>query len=423
METIDDILTAADRARGIEPATPKVAAAFTPAMLPQTPPLPADGIYFGMPEEAYHALPALSASGIKDLCASPMLYWARSAWLSEKRRTEEAERLARPDERMFRTIGKAYHCRILEGAEEYAKRFARELGAEECKDALESTDQIKAAIAHHKAKPVSKVPDELPDGSPYERAAKKDDWIAQLLAIDPQARVLTELRRLHAQANAGKSFIPFDAHEQIEIAAAMIEGDEELRHAVKGGYPEVTLIWHCAETGVPMKARVDRLKLKAAVDLKSFENKYGRAVEHAIRYAIASYNYNIQPSVYVEGIQVCRKLDARPVVCGHEQTPPWDEPRKSVEAWVAKWASETDEPEWWWLFQSKGIAPVSRLVQYPLQGVTRKITDEIVRQAKLRFRHFSETFGLDPWVDRRSPYTIDDEAIPPSATENLRFES
>jgi hypothetical protein len=314
METIDDILTAADRARGIEPASPKVAAVFTPAMLPQTPPLPADGIYFGMPEEAYHALPALSASGIKDLCASPMLYWARSTWLSEKRRAEEAERLVRPDERMFRTIGKAYHCRILEGAEEYAKRFARELGAEECKDALESTDQIKAAIAHHKAKPVSKVPDELPDGSPYERAAKKDDWIAQLLAIDPQARVLPELRRLHAQANAGKAFIPFDAHEQIEIAAAMIEGDEELRHAVKGGYPEVTLIWHCTETGVPMKARVDRLKLKAAVDLKSFENKYGRAVEHAIRYAIASYNYNIQPSVYVEGIQrvrgMCRDGDA-----------------------------------------------------------------------------------------------------------------
>jgi hypothetical protein len=417
METIDDILTAADRARGIEPASPKVAAVFTPAMLPQTPPLPADGIYFGMPEEAYHALPALSASGIKDLCASPMLYWARSTWLSEKRRAEEAERLVRPDERMFRTIGKAYHCRILEGAEEYAKRFARELGAEECKDALESTDQIKAAIAHHKAKPVSKVPDELPDGSPYERAAKKDDWIAQLLAIDPQARVLPELRRLHAQANAGKAFIPFDAHEQIEIAAAMIEGDEELRHAVKGGYPEVTLIWHCTETGVPMKARVDRLKLKAAVDLKSFENKYGRAVEHAIRYAIASYNYNIQPSVYVEGIQrvrgMCRDGDA---CIGY------DGPKAPIYDWVVRWQGEPDEPEWWWLFQQKGIAPVTRLVQYPLQGVTRKITDEIVRQAKLKFRECSERFGTEPWLDRKSRYMIDDEAIPNSATENLRSE-
>jgi hypothetical protein len=31
----------------------------------------------------------------------------------------------------------------------------------------------------------------------------------------------------------------------------------------KGGYAEVTLmIWHCEKTGVPMKARVDYLKIK-----------------------------------------------------------------------------------------------------------------------------------------------------------------
>jgi hypothetical protein len=45
-----------------------------------------------------------------------------------------------------------------------------------------------------------------------------------------------------------------------------------------------------------------------------------------------------------------------------------------------------------------------------------------VRQAKLKFRECSERFGTEPWLDRKSRYMIDDEAIPNSATENLRSE-
>jgi hypothetical protein len=300
MNTVGDLL---DEMDGVTPEKPKAAAPFVPAMLDGTPPLPAPGIYFGLDEELYHALPALSSHGIKDLAASPMLYWARSTWLSEGARKRKAEEDARPDKRVFRVIGKAYHCRILEGADEYAARFACELSPDDCKDALESADQIKAAIATFGQKPWSKVPDELPDGTTtYERTARKEDWIRQLLLLETVEhrgfKVLSELQRQHREAHAGKAFIPWDAHEQIEIAAAMIEADPQAKHAVAGGYPEVTLIWHCAETGVPMKARVDRLKLKAAVDLKSL-TVGDMSIERAIGRAIASYKYNIQPSVYL----------------------------------------------------------------------------------------------------------------------------
>jgi hypothetical protein len=67
METVGDLLDAMDGVTATGP-TP-----FVPETLPDAPKLPAPGIYFGMPEDDYFALPALSASGIKDLLASPML--------------------------------------------------------------------------------------------------------------------------------------------------------------------------------------------------------------------------------------------------------------------------------------------------------------------------------------------------------------
>jgi hypothetical protein len=63
-----------------------------------------------------------------------------------------------------------------------------------------------------------------------------------------------------------------------------------------------------SETGVPMKARVDYLKVKALVDLKSIGNQRERSIEQAIRFEIAGYHYNIQPRVYSKARKVVREL-------------------------------------------------------------------------------------------------------------------
>ena len=135
----------------VEPSGPVVP--FAPAVLPGTPELPPPGIYFGMPEETYHALPALSSHGVKNLASSPMLFWSRSTFVSELARKREEDK-AKKDP-AHRTIGKAYHCRIMEGADEFHRRFAVELTEEDCEGALESTDQIKAAITATGEKPAS----------------------------------------------------------------------------------------------------------------------------------------------------------------------------------------------------------------------------------------------------------------------------
>jgi hypothetical protein len=402
-ETLFEALGMDEKAKPLEP--------FTPAVLPGTPVLPPPGIYFGMPEEEYHALPALSSHGIRDVASSPMLYWSRIPFLSEIARKRKAERDEK--ERIHYTIGKAYHCRIMEGLDAFNARFAVWLTDEECKGALDGTDQIKAAINATGRKPYAKVWDTLPDSTEqYERAAKKADWIAQLLDLDPQARILDKLNEQHAFNHRGKSFITAEAFDQLEIAAKMVEADPEVRHAFTGGHAEVVLIWYCPKTGVPMKARCDYLKQKAIVDLKTVANQQGRSIERAIAHEVANYRYAIQPSVYVEGVNEVRKLvrDGKAQISLREGFP--------VEAydWAVQW-SRQEECEWLWVFQQKGDAPITRGVWYPLRGTTRSVTDEIVLKQKRRFRLYSSSFGTDPWVDVAPIYDMADEDLPPWATE------
>lgn len=415
-ETVGDLL---DELDGVEPQKPEPAGPFVPQTLPDAPKLPAPGIYFGMPDEEYHALPALSSGGIKQLLASPMEFWSRATWLSNVARKRKAREDANPKTQETRILGRAYHCRLLEGAEEYEKRFARLLTPEDCEGALATTDEIKAAIKAKGHKPFSKVPATLGDGTAYERAAVKDDWAWQLLAIDPDAKILSIMEAAHERANAGKSFISAEAWEQIEYAAKMIEADEGIRPALTGGYPEVTLIWHDKETGVPMKARVDRLKLKAAIDLKSIALG-GRSMEQAIRSAIARYTYVIQPSHYIAGIQAVKALvreSGRTAVWSDSGSGPSGAPANSELEWALKWAADETEPKWAWLFQGKGDAPVTRLCFYPMGGSTRMVVDEMIRQAARKFRKFSEAFGVLPWIDQAPPYDLSDEDFYPSTTD------
>jgi hypothetical protein len=346
-----------------------------------------------------------------------MEFWSRATWLSDVARKRKKREDENPKTQETRIVGRAYHCRLLEGVTEYQKRFARRLTPEDCEGALTTTEQIKAAISEFE-KPVTKVPDTLPDGQAYQRSAKKEDWIAQLLEWDHEARILDVLEQQHEAAHAGKSFISAEAWEQIEYAAKMIEADEGIRPALTGGYPEVTLIWHDKETGAPMKARIDRLKLKAAIDLKSIALN-GRSMEQAIRGAIARYTYVIQPSHYVAGIQAVKALVREDALVTVNFSDGLKQETASADmlAWAIKWAADEAEPKWAWLFQGKGDAPVTRLCFYPMGGSTRMVVDEMCRQAARKFRKYSEAFGVLPWIDQAPPYDLADEDFYPSTTD------
>lgn len=464
VDTVGDIL-------GDTHEEPKAPQRFAPPSLPGTPEMPAPGLYFGMSDEAYHAIPALSNSGIKKLAASPMIFWASTSWLSEAKRKadEEAKR-----EKGHYTLGKAYHCRLMEGIDAYAARFAVALDPADYPDALESTAQIKAAIEQHEreqpvspvggkadlieqlrglradhplvlpnapkftvddlkteirlfkrsapVQPIRKVPDTLPDGTEYMRDAVKADWIAQLLTLDPEAKVFANLDAQHRAQHAGKIFLTPEQHAELEIAALMVDRDPELKNAFQHGHAEVVFIWYCPATGVPMKARIDYLKVKMMVDLKSIANQRERSIENAIRFEIAAYKYNLQPVVYFEGAKIVRDQIRRHGlrVIHHARMDSGDMTEDEFAPYAEfafRWAKHSKPDEWLWVFQQKGAAPITRGVWFPRGGTTQMVTADIIAQAKRRFHQFAEAFGTDPWLDVKPSYQIADEDIPQSATE------
>lgn len=395
---------------------------FDPPRREDTPPVPAPGIYFGMTDEQYFSLPCLSTSGIKKLAASPMMFWADS-WMNPKK-----ERI---DKGHF-FVGHAYHCRLLEGREAFYQRYVPEIDRDAYPHAIEKTDEIKDAISkialppelitekstHHK--PVTKVEEDDGQGGKRQRPAVKADHVAQLLAINPDAPIWDNIvARYIAEAN-GRKMIPMSLIEEIEIAAKMIESDPEVEPIARGGYAEVVLVWHCATTGVPMKCKVDKLKVRRMVDLKTFANANDRSVDNAIHQAIANNKYGLQPTVYFEGDAAVRKLvrlsgGEAIHILGAENYPP--EYHEEIEAWALKWASHIEPCEWSWIFQMKGSAPITRAIDFSRSSATKMIFDDVIRTAKLRFVENATTFGTDPWLDLAPRRILADEDLPVYATE------
>lgn len=381
---------------------------------------PGEGIFFDMPEDVYHAVPALSAGGIKSMAGSSMIYWAKCPWMNPrwaeiKRKQEEKRQKDGADH--FK-LGHAYHCRLLEGASAYATRFAIGLDRADYPDCLESTDEIKNAIIKLEHKPISRVglgefvddPKKPGQAKELTRPAVKADWIAQLRELDPTAQIWSVLESEFREANDGKQFVTADQNYDIELIGGIIERDPEVAPLLQGGEPEVSLFWICPKSGVPKKARADKLKVRMMVDLKTIANQKEMSIENAIRLEISNRKYPIQPSHYFEGAEEVRKLVRKhgASVChGSEEQV----------AYALKWAKHQLPDEWWWVFLQKGIAPIARGVEFHRASTNKMLADDVCSRQSRRFREFCEAFGTAPWVDRAPRYTIADEDLTQYATE------
>jgi hypothetical protein len=423
-------------------------------------PFPEPGIYFSMPEDVYHAIHAVSFSGLKRLSVSSMNYWADSL-LNPDREERETK---------FFDFGKAIHCLVLEGEECYAARYAVDLDLAdfEGQPILVSTDDIKNAIGKHfetvpvkpqgktkqdfidqladlgekhgepvaldgdvptlkarigefkepqPVKPVSRVTEVREDGSEWQRPAVKDDLANQLLALDPDALVWEKMLAAHREANPGKQFIDAKTERRVRIASRMILAHPEITQAVKGGYPEVSIFYYCPETGVPVKVRMDYLKMRMVVDLKSFNNSAEKPIDRAIEQAIASRKYNMQHALYEEAVMQARKM-VREMGCDAINLPLDIENATglAMQNWCLKWANQMDPPAWLFIFQQTGTAPVTRGKLMP-RGTVFSVTRSRITALKREWAECAKTFGTDPWVDVVPIDEIEDEAIPLYATE------
>lgn len=250
----------------------------------------APGIFFGLPDDEYHAALALSATGIKALRLDPMAWWEQSP-LNPARVNEETPAMK---------IGKAFHARIVEGREVFDRRYAALLDASAHPQALRTVADLTEALARHTIKPLSR--------------AVKADLIRMLLAVEPTAVIWDELARQHAQTHEGKIFLEPDLIAQIERAAGRVEAHPELGRAFADGAAEVSVFWE-DESGIPCKARFDYLKPRAIVDLKSFALR-DTLPDKAIVQAVARYKYHIQADFYLRAAAQLPRLAEQGLVAG-----------------------------------------------------------------------------------------------------------
>lgn len=439
----------------------QIAEPVLPPVLEGQPDFPEVGIYFGMDEETYHAIPALSSSGIKKLAASSMDFWANS-WLNP----DKEERQSR-----FLDYGKAAHVFVLEGEEEYLSRYAVDLDPAdfEGKPMLISTAEIKAAIGrftelrpvspegttkqvlidqldalgqrHGKpvdlegtvpqlkdrirqfeeeqpVSPVSRVSTYDDDGNEISVAASKGDWIAQLLSLDPDALIWDDLMNQHHTRHAGKTMIRVIDDHRIRLAARMIQAHPEIGKRFQSGHPEVSVFWFCPVTGAPMKSRFDWVDVDGTTDLKTFSNKSGDPVDHAIERTIASYRYNIQHCVYDEAAEAAKAMvrESGQLVVFSKDDCGVDQHMERVD-FCERWCGFEEPNDFVFVFQQSGQAPVTRGKRMPREamgvfGTTQRRIEELKRFWVMNV----EVYGLDPWVDTQPITMIEDEEIPMWAT-------
>lgn len=348
------------------------------------------GVYFGLAEDEYHAAFALSASGIKHLRVSPLDFWVRSPLNPNPDAETDADTFAK-------MLGRAYHKRIVEGREAFAAAYAPEISRDDYPGALVTIEDLKAALTERGAKP----------------KGRKDELIEQLLSLDPAAKIWEAIREGYEAEHEGKSFLPPRNIEKIEIAAAMIEKHPHLSKAFTGGAPEVSIFWNAdaeLEDGkryqVPMKCRVDYLKPKAIVELKTFGNPHERPIDRAIASAFAGRRYHIAAALYCEGVAQVPGLIKNERVFGRADD-------ALLEA-----LAKRHEMTYFMVWQATGCAPVARGMVFPTASLVFGVGETEVRAAKEKFAACVRAYGYEtPWLDIAEVGTIQDGDIPSWAME------
>lgn len=349
-----------------------------------------DGTYFGLADDAYHALPRLSASGIKNLLVSPMDFWAGS-WLNPAKKVDE------DGEPEWAIKGRAYHKRICEGKEAFYKTYCAELDPADHKDALFKQAHLKAACKDLGVKV----------------GGTNEELIERLIEGGYEGEIWEVLVDEHRQASVGKIMLPAGWIFDIELAAACIEKHPTLSKCFVGGYPEVSILW-TAEVErndgsgeiikVPMKMRADYLKAGAIIDLKSYANKMRKPLDRAVYYAMAAERYHLQAAVYYAGIEAAKRLPVRAV------TGP-----VPSQAWLD--ALHKHDKQFVFVFQQKGVAPVASGYVMPASLGLISVGNAQVREAQQIFSDCLAHFGTAPWIMDRALQMVGDQDVPQFATE------
>lgn len=333
-----------------------------------------DGIFLGLHEDAYFADPALGSSAIKDLHTSPPDWFWHSPYCSLRPPKE--------DKSAFR-FGTAVHVALLEGMDTFKAVYGVLPSKWEHRDALDTIDDLKAWL-RDKGEKVT---------------GAKAELIARVHAIDPAVPILDVIQ--NEWRKQGRRELSRDEYNRIVLMERMLMGRADnptaLGKAFMGGLSEVSVFW-TDENGIRHKARLDKIKPNATIDLKTFSNWKDREFEQAILREIAIRRYPVQAVHYEEARRQLRRLFREDKVFGG--TPAQHETLKEIAA-AELW-------RWCWLMSKSDGAPRAKavVVDWSTEAAPhRPIYDrawQVRKEALLAFLQYRETYGLG-WNDDGSP--------------------
>jgi len=328
-----------------------------------------EGIYFGLDEDLYHALPWCGSTDIKQLAFFPQDYWAGSAMNPLRDPPKEETPAMR--------FGTAIHYGVLYGEEVFRKRYGYMAG-DTGKDGV-SAEGLKDWITQQGGKPAKLKADN-------ERMVwKQFDTI-----------LLTE-----------------DQFNKVLMAHRTIKSNPYLVEAFTKGFPEVSIFWR--QEGVPCKARIDYLKLKASVDLKSISSR-GRLLtfdEMALADIFGrGYRYDAQAAHYQDGRLAAAELHkAGKVFMAYDEHTPEQLRVRPSDDWLAQ---ALGNPEPWWafvFFKTDGMT-VANSYQSRFNGPMMASGGVVKRRALTNYQAMMERFGTEAWVVTDEPFNVDEEDVP-----------
>jgi hypothetical protein len=337
----------------------------------------APGVYFSLPEDRYHADPALGSGDIRKLFTCPMYYWRTSHMNPMREAGEETPALL---------FGRALHKLVLEGREAFVAAYTCAPEAADHPGCFITVDDIKRALKDLGEKVTGNKP----------------ELIARLKARAPDAVILDDILAAHAEQaqRAGQTVLKRAVFEEVVIAAGFIAADKRVAPAFQGGRPEISVFWE--QDGVPLKCRIDYLRfgrsadrrlLALDTDLKSFANQRDMPPEIAVRNAVAEYRLDIQAAHNLAGAAQIGRLIAEGKVFGGEGiNPQWLEALGTV---------QPEDHFWHWAFYQKD-APVTILRSATPHLIARGRRD--VETALRAYRDNMAAFGtqwryVDPMAD------------------------
>lgn len=242
-----------------------------------------------MPDDEYHAIDALSATGIKLLHAGPLEYfYYRYGPGSE----EEATAAMR--------AGSAKHKAGLEGLEAFQAAYVPAICKEDFTGVLDSQEELKGWCRDHGL---------AVGGSKVMLCARIIEALDVFDSNHPTLWMIKINEQKNIAQDDGQEILTQDEYKDALSKARQIAPIiDPLRE--QGGKPEVTILFE--QDGIPCKARIDYLAPGILLDLKNIQNSFKSPFSQVISKTMANSLLPIQAEFYLRAIRAAAKADLLP---------------------------------------------------------------------------------------------------------------